>query len=72
MYLSIAVGQGFEAYSFSTPFGYIFPTVKSTAKAFRIPRNSPPGLFLVLAAQKQNHPGRLELEPLIALPCLAE
>jgi len=56
MYLSIAVGQGFEAYSFSTPFGYIFPTVKSTAKAFRIPRNSPPGLFLVLAAQKQNHP----------------
>jgi len=44
--LSIAVGQGFEAYSFSTPFGYIFPTVKSTAKAFRIPRNSPPDYSL--------------------------
>ena len=27
-----------EAYSFSLPFGYIFPSVKSRAKAFRFPR----------------------------------
>ena len=36
---SIARSKGLEAYSFSSPFGQIFPLGKSDSKAFRVPQN---------------------------------
>jgi len=50
-YVSV-IPRGIEAYSFSLPFGYIFPLVKSRAKAFRFPRKEALASLLLDHEQK--------------------
>ena len=55
---------GIEAYSFSTPFGYILPAVESISKAFRFLRNHiykdqhKAGLCIYWCLQQESNPHR--------------